>query len=836
MLFSQNNGDYLSKRSGAWADKDNWLKYVNNSWTDSPDYPQTNSSSVITIENCHIMTIGQGTYSFKRLVIFGELTLLQDNITFVNVDAVVLDGGIIRFNVNPLTLKLPDDCLLIVSNKLDKSCQANEFGLQAIGCNGSQRILLGEKNKDTYTACQGNSGSAGDFSTVNGAGGAFSVSFNGPTGMCSARNANFSANVSAQNVGASISYHWSLIQKPATSTIVLNQTSSNSSNLGQINFDKNGVYLFELKVVYSIQIGNKNYIVTKLFYHQVVVGDFTEFNGIEWSKGIPSDVNYLNAKISAPFTTSSTANIDACSCEVSNSGSLTIAPNTYVKVQSNIVNNGTLTVENDGNLIQVDDSAVNTGSISVRSQHTLTSLTNRNQYNYVSSPVVGQNMKAIYGGNAGNMPFATVLSEPANMFVNATTADYAIKGKGFSVKEPVASGFVNTNGLGNDGLAQYQGVPNNGVITTPITRTGTRGWNLIGNPYPSNIDLKKFYEGNKAKLSTAEFRFWDNRKNNTYTQYGGKYNGYSYAIYNAESNVGNPAPGGDAGNNTGTVGGSSITPAGLFRYAKVGQGFLVRAEANGDLTFNNSYRVKDQATSFFGRKASGTNRDLYQLQLVTPDKLVLTQTIVYYDGGDRGFGLEDSKHPSLSSSDVFYGFAGDERVVINGRDVFRDSDIIRLGNHHFIAGTYKVRSIERSGTFSQGQSIYLKDNLLNTLTDLTKGDYEFQTNAGEYTGRFEIVYTTDKTADKITDSVLNTLEANRNGVKIYRNGDSFVVETFQVKMKNIEIYDLSGKLVLKSKLDSNQFITTSSMLKRGVFLFRIHLQNNQVYTQKVLNN
>src|SRR5690606_28663039 len=103
---------------------------------------------------------------------------------------------------------------------------------------------------------------------------------------------------------------------------------------------------------------------------------------------------------------------------------------------------------------------------------------------------------------------------------------------------------------------------------------GNLGWNLIGNPYPSAYDLKELYADNAATMD-ATIRFWDKTVNNTYTQFGSAYNGYSYAIYNASCNVGNTAPGGDDGSNTGTPGSTQNTKE-EYGFAKVGQGFIIR--------------------------------------------------------------------------------------------------------------------------------------------------------------------------------------------------------------------------------------------------------------------
>src|SRR5699024_2665193 len=104
-----------------------------------------------------------------------------------------------------------------------------------------------------------------------------------------------------------------------------------------------------------------------------------------------------------------------------------------------------------------------------------------------------QNMKAIYGNNPANVPFVTRLNEPTNLFVNAGAAEWdgpEDRGKGFAVREPKFTGYAEINGDGlPQTIAQYKGQPNNGALELPLSYTPGRGYNLAGNPYPSNIDL-----------------------------------------------------------------------------------------------------------------------------------------------------------------------------------------------------------------------------------------------------------------------------------------------------------------------------------------------------------
>lgn len=549
----------------------------------------------------------------------------------------------------------------------------------------------------------------------------------------------------------------------------------------------------------------------------VIVGAVTTWRG-KWDNGEP-DNNGLSAVIAVNYETSQ-GNIRACNCTVNPNVTLTISGSTEMVIENNIVNNGTIIVENNGNLKQINDNAVNEGEIIVRRNHTLT--TDRKEYNFLSSPVKNQNMKLIFGGVRTNIPFVTVLKESTNAFVNAVTADWGIPARGYAVKEPIKTYTQN--------MAEYKGPANNGKISIGVSKSGENfGSNVIGNPYPSNLDLKKLYDDNKTVIG-PEFKFWDNKVNNTYAQFGGDYKGYSYAVYNAkpgDEGYTNPAPGNDGGENTDGTG-NQETDSGVrypFEIVKISQAFLVKAISTGNVNYKNSYRsTSNKSTTFFGKNTQ-TTESSFRLQLITPYKLVFTQGIVYYEGGDNEFGAEDSRHPAPSSSDAFYSFAGDEQVIINGRSIFNRSDIIKLGTQNFKPGLYKIKAKDQKGVFTNGQNIYIKDNLLNVIANLNEGPYEFTTTSGAFTNRFEIVY------DKGT--VLATNSTNKLKLEVYRDAQDFVVQSSAKKITSFELYDLNGRIIISKKANAKEIRFDAKILLEGVYVVKVQLEGSETISKKI---
>lgn len=544
------------------------------------------------------------------------------------------------------------------------------------------------------------------------------------------------------------------------------------------------------------------------------------WDGEKWNGGMPTI--YKKAVIAGDYFTASKGSFSACSCTVNEGGKLIVGADTYVEIGKDLTNNGKLIVESNGNLVQIDNVS-NTTPIAVRREHTLTDL--RKEYIYLSSPVAEQNMKMIFGNNASNVSFVTKLNEPTNVFVNATDADYLIQGKGFAVKEPRSAGFVNLGDQVPQEIAQYNGIPNNGDISIPLSYTQSRGYNLVGNPYPSNIDIVKLYEDSMDDINSLTpnidptFRFWDNKVNATYTQMGGAYQGYSYALFNAKSNYSTAAPGLDPG--FGRSGEGRKAPGNII---KVSQAFMIRAlKADAKLKFNNTMRdVMHTGSEYYGRESE---KNRFRLQLRTQSDFTVQNAITYISNGNKEFGLEDTRIPNSQASDALFSFAGDAKVVINGRSTFTPDDVVVLGLRHFTEGIYTIQAVDVEGVFANGQQIYLKDKQLNIFTNLSAGDYTFTSNAGEFTNRFEIVYK--------PEVVLATDATNKSKIEVYRDAQDFVVKSADKTIENIELYDAVGRLVFKKIGNSKEIRFDAHRLAEGMYIVKAELRAGEIFTKKI---
>src|SRR5690606_39352080 len=122
------------------------------------------------------------------------------------------------------------------------------------------------------------------------------------------------------------------------------------------------------------------------------------------------------------------------------------------------------------------------------------------------------------------------------------------------------------------------------------------------------------------------------------------------------------------------------------------------------------------------------------------------------------FGYEGSAIYSLID-DASTGSA--TKLTIQGRSLpFEDSDVVPLGFRAVEYGKFKIELANFDGLFAEGQSIYLKDNDLNLIQNL-EIPYEFESEAGTFKDRFEIVY--------VEDGILGVDDLTSNGILIYKN-------------------------------------------------------------------
>ncbi len=523
------------------------------------------------------------------------------------------------------------------------------------------------------------------------------------------------------------------------------------------------------------------------------------WNGASWSNGVGPDQS-LNAIIEGPYQ----QNVDFSARNLRlTTGSLNIQSGHSVTVHEGIYQNSDnqITVESDANLIQVSNNNTNDGKAILVKRNAYVPT---KEYAYWSSPVVGQNLYNLYSGIPNNLILRYNTANDKLVSVPAGTLSEF--GKGYSIKGSTTI-QPNVTGL-------FAGAPNNGTGLGIVSNAGNR-YNLIGNPYPSNLNLDVWYQDNVSNLDPsadgATAYFWDNTNNSVYTQMGSSYSGLNYAVYNFESQTGVAAP---------QVGAVKTPTSNL----KVGQGFIVMvAPTATSIVYKNAQRTGNQNSVFF----KGGQKDRFWLQLTTPKGLLVNTAIAYFaQRSNNNLDKFDSYLPNESASDLLYSKSDDgAKLTIQGRSTFVDNDRVKLGMRAFVAGTYKLSISQSEGLFTS-QSVYLFDKKLNKVIDLKKGDYIFTEVKGLIDNRFEIIYKDDVVLPVRTQKEVN--------LQVIYESTSYDIKSDKTIHK-AELYDMNG--VLKSTVSTNNETVNidRSTLGNGVYIIKIYYKNGEVASSLVRN-
>ena len=517
----------------------------------------------------------------------------------------------------------------------------------------------------------------------------------------------------------------------------------------------------------------------------VSLGSTTTWNGSSWSNGVPTSTSL--AIISGNYNSSlNGGNITACSLTVTN-GIVIISSGNNVSLNGALqVLSGSFTLENNANLIQ-SSTVVNSGNIIVKRN---TSPLIRQDYVLWSSPVAAQQLLAFSPATLTNRFYTYDSATDKYLTVSSpATTNFAL-GTGYLIRVPNTHPTTPTIWGG-----QFTGVPNNGTVNLTVANAT---YNAIGNPYPSTIDADTFIAANGI---TEALYFWRKTNNS---------NNSSYATYTTAGGVSNS--GGD------TLG---LTPSGTIA---VGQGFIVKSTST-TISFTNAMRVANSNAPFL-RVAENRNRIWLNLSSTSG---AFYQTMVSYmpnatsaiDATIDGRFLKDTQTALISLID-------NEEFAIQGRALpFDPSDVVLLGFKAKVADSYTITLSNFDGLFTNGQAIYLKDKLTNTIHDLKSGPYVFASEAGTFNARFEIVY----------QNALATHQTNftENSVVVYKQNQELVINTGTIRMSNVQIYDVTGRLLMtKNNINDSQIKIYTGTTKE-VLLVKITSETEGSVLKKIIN-
>lgn len=570
----------------------------------------------------------------------------------------------------------------------------------------------------------------------------------------------------------------------------------------------------------------------------------------------------------------------------------------YVTQEVNLQSTGNFYLRNTSQLLQGSAGAganAGAGDLSVFQEGTV----NNFQYNYWCSPV-GAPLVA-----AGNNPFgitrlyrptgltastaATILpmnnyngtSNPLAIapywiwkFVTASTYAQWISvgsgttintGEGFTMKgtsgadATIADAVENVANNAGGQRYDFRGKPNDGTIPVAVSNGN---FTLVGNPYPSAIDLNAYllHPANAAVINGQAY-FWEQVTVNSHilNQYQG-----GYGIYNPVTGIYTPAAfyTYDGAGNPGVPAGSGT----VFqrRFSPVGQGFMVMGRAAGNVNMRNAFRVfvREGAAnqSQFARSSESAATDVYsgaseffpeipnvagtdyttikkgtapyiRIHAMYNNGGVRPTTIAFLDTATDGFDYgADGRSPSAEAAEFYYTLPDMPYEYVATAVQFDIDKRIPVGVRCTEQTTFKVQ-VKEVVDFDVNQAVYLHDKTTGIYYNIKEGVFEMTLPAGEERTRFEITF-------KNTDEVLTTPTEAENMFAVVQNNEQgllTILNTFNKEIKAIALYDITGKVILsKENLGTNQsYQFATGGLSDGVYVVKASTTDNVNVSKKV---
>jgi hypothetical protein len=555
----------------------------------------------------------------------------------------------------------------------------------------------------------------------------------------------------------------------------------------------------------------------------------TTWDGAAWDNGAPTPG--MSMIIDGAFDLNS--NYDVCSTTITTDGILTVKSGNTLTVQNAIENNGEIIVENTASLVQVNDAAVNSGT-GVNKMEKNTTTYYPYDYIYWSSPVDGANLGSVFSTANGftNYKYKFVPEKFKDVAQGGAYPQVAAGGDGYDDGEGAgpddwtpASGTM-TPGLGYIVLGKGSTIPfnsnatylstllpsyeaiftggkfNNGLtevvvkeddynndFTAPTPAPdGNSTWNLnlnfVGNPYPSAIDIAKFFQGNSGVVNNSLY-VWTHDEPITTNAGPNAYDFNNLSFITVNYNPTTQAV---------TQVASSTNKTLSTNHIASGQGFMVSVEndiaANTKVKFNNGMRTVGNNNTFF--RMQDSNIDRLWLNMTGTDVFRQLAVVFHSSSSDTFILGEDTPKIDSANDTEFYStiLNNNGHFAIQSIGAFEENKQVPIGMEINQSGNYSIELGNFEGIFSQGQAIYLEDTYQDVIHDLGTGAYTFSQTAG--------VNINDRFILRFTNSALGNEDTTLSQVKIYPNPSTgvFYINYAGSEKLTYTIYDLTGKKVL----------------------------------------
>ena len=489
-----------------------------------------------------------------------------------------------------------------------------------------------------------------------------------------------------------------------------------------------------------------------------------------------------------------TGNIGANSLIINSSALLMVTPAKTLTITGTLTNNGTLTLQSSsiGTATLLNNGLLTgTGKFNVQQYLTGTGdATPSGRGWYISSPV--------------NKAARNIFTATGNTLWNWDEANqaYSTITNGSTLLKPM-EGYVTR--AGTNAIVTFSGSSfNSGTYRNiALTRTGTthtnRGYNLIGNPYPSFLDWDGATKANI--LPTIWYRTFNGSQ-------------MVFDTYN------------------GIVGTNNSGNGSISQYIPPMQAFWVLIDCDGNtgsVEFNNS--IRSHQSNNFLRSTTQSNIPLLRLEVTNGTNR--DETIILFNASASD-SIDNQDSPKMANNidsvPEIFTYAGCQQVTINSLKDYSSGKTLALGFKTGLSGKFTIKASEMEN-FEQGTSIILTDKLLNRQQNLAESPtYSFSSETTNSSDRFAIAI------NQIPTTLIDPVSSP--SFIAFDNGDGSIrVDLKNPENKNatISLYTISGQRLLTRKVESTT-VTIGSNLQKGFYMLEIDTDEYRIVKKIVINH
>lgn len=339
------------------------------------------------------------------------------------------------------------------------------------------------------------------------------------------------------------------------------------------------------------------------------------------------------------------------------------------------------------------------------------------------------------------------------------------------------------------------GVVNNGPVSATLfnhNNTYTKGFNLVGNPYPSAIDWNAA-GWTKTNIDNAVYYF----KASTTDEYAGTYNTYINGVSS------------DPGFAT------NIIPSMQAFFVHVTDGTF---PVIGTLGLTNSVRITDTSHGFMKSEIKSQIPLLRLNASFEDDTTTIDRAVIYFD--EKATSGFDSYLDALKLMNTdyevpnLYSVGSDgKKLSINalppeGEKLTKVPLGIKISHDGYI-----VFSLDYVEEELSGNKIFLTDLFSGIEQDLMNGsDYRVYLSEGEYNNRFWLNLSSEPTAvdDLPADETMFSVYSSHGILKVFINTD-------KTGKGIMTVSNLTGQLLVVKKVVEHGYFEINPGLKDGIY-------------------